>query len=133
MELSEQGFAGNPDEINLKALLAAMDIYAQGNYAIAINDFTELLQGNKVDQAYQLNAQFYLGLSYLADEQPTKALEQFAAFEPIKNGALTTTIQWYTALAHLKNENIGLAKKQLMQLKSSKEYQEQATTLLENL
>lgn len=129
-ELSEQGFAGNPDEAQLKALLVAMDSYEAKNYAVTINSLTDLLEKNQVDKIYQPNARFYLGLSYLATGKTTEALNQF---QQVKSDRLGFHIHWYTALAHLKNENIGLAKQELLEIKSSDLYKRQATALLESL
>lgn len=128
LELSEQGFGGNPDETKLQNILKAMDAYDQQDYASAIDLFKVALEG-KISPEYKKQIQFYLGLCYLELDQPKQSVEYL---QPIANTSNETT-SWYLALAYLKIEKKEAAKNVLQKLVHPNPYQEQAKKLLQKL
>ena len=131
MELSEQGFGGNPEVASLEQLVTAMDFYDAKEYDKASQALVNLQQQG-IDPAYQHQAQLYLALSYMAEEQLPSALPILKELAN-SNGLQKETATWYLALIHLKQENLGLAKEQLETIQASTIYKEKATQLLQQL
>jgi len=133
MELSEQGFGGNPDEEALQKILVAMKAYDNKEYDQAT---TLLQQFSKTHptNTYQNKIELYLGLSYLETNQVEKAIMQFQALSS-KESANSVVAEWYLALAYLKTKKIKKAKISLSKLKKleGNPYQKKATLLLEKL
>ena len=90
---------------------------------------------NKAISAFQKDnsesSKFYLGNSFLAINEPNKAI---AAFNNYSGQKYKLASQWYLALAHLQNDNISEAKIILSQLKFEKgAYGKKALALLKAL
>lgn len=132
LELSEQGFAGNPQKKLLQQLLNAMEAYDQEDYTTASQLLKKALDHSNLDQSYQLMAEFYLALSYMANQQEQLAIPLLKnlAFNDINQ---QEHVSWYLALAYLKQEQIDLSKNILENLISSQQYGSKAQQLLDNL
>ncbi|MBL4648325.1 MAG: tetratricopeptide repeat protein [Aureispira sp.] len=133
MELSEQGFGGNPDEEALQEILIAMETYDNKKYTQAIILLQKCLE-KQPSSTYQNKMELYLGLSYLESNKIEKAITQFQSLSS-KETANQTIAEWYLALAYLKAEKIEQAKTVLNKLKNTETnlYQKKATTLLQKL
>ncbi len=105
----------------------AMYYYEQGNYQQAIALFTQQMP---TDVAYQ----FYLGVSYLAVQQPTQAEETLQTLLSDSEGAFYEPALWYISLARLANNQPDAAKITLQQVVGFQgEYATDAQALLEQL
>lgn len=133
LELSEQGFGGNPDKEALKGILIAMEVYDNKKYAQAIPLLQKCME-TKPSDVYQNQIALYLGLSYLESNEPQKAITEFQSLIA-KKEANQGLVQWYLALAFLKAERIKAAKTILSELQKVKEnpYQKKASALLQKL
>jgi hypothetical protein len=128
LELSEKGFAGNPEEESLQQIIDAMSVYDKKNYSLSIIMLSDLLQKG-VDKSYQSQIQLYLGLSCMGDNQISKAIPVFLKL--IENDdSMKETATWYIALCYLKNEDIEQSEKYLITLKNSAYYNKKASNLL---
>lgn len=128
LELSEKGFAGNPEEASLQQIIAAMSVYDSKNYSLSAVMLSELLE-NGVDKSYQSNVQLYLGLSYMGDNQINRAIPVFLKLIE-NNDTMKETATWYIALCYLKNDNIEQSSQYLSILKNSAYYNKKASVLL---
>jgi predicted negative regulator of RcsB-dependent stress response len=133
MELSEQGFGGNPDENALQEILVAMTAYDNKEYVQAAALLQQLLQ-DQATNTYQNKIELYLGLSYLETNKIDKAIAQLQSLSA-KEGANSASTEWYLALAYLRAKEIEKTKAILENLKKMEEntYQEKATILLQKL
>lgn len=130
LEISEKGFAGNPEEESLQLIIDAMSTYDKKNYSLSAVMLSELLQ-NGVDKNYQSSIQLYLGLSCMGDNQINKAIAVF--YNLIENDhTMKETATWYIALCYLKNENIDQSRQYLNTLKHSAYYNKKASALLKS-
>lgn len=109
----------------------AMDLYSSGRYPEAINAMENAL----ANDAYNLpQYYFYLGVSYLANNNPDKALTYFqktvATDSDFKQQA-----NWYMALTYLKKKDKTQAKKIFNEISSSQGAykQKEATEILKGL
>lgn len=128
MELSEQGFGGNPDEIKLQNILKAMEAYDKQAYASAVDLFKVILEDN-IASNYKTLIHLYLSISYLELNKPEQSIKYL---QPIVNTSNETS-NWYLALAYLKTEKKEAAKELLQKLVDSTTYQKQAKKLLKKL
>lgn len=133
LELSEQGFGGNPDKDALKGILIAMEAYDNKAYPKAITLLQKCLE-TKPSGTYQNQLALYLGLSYLASNKTQKAIAQFQNVIS-KKEANQRVAEWYLALTFLQAEQIEEAKIILGELKNAETnpYQKKASTLLQKL
>lgn len=91
----------------------AMQVYDQGNYALAIKMFNELPGVEKDSGVY-----LYLGNSYLVEKQPEKAIETFK--KALKNpGNFENQLQWYLAMGYLQAGNVEKAVETFTVVKNS--------------
>ncbi len=108
----------------------AMSLYERGRYQEAIIAFHEEIK----DPSSQTALVFYLGLSYLATDQPLKAIEKI---EKVISGPATVLqepAQWYLGLAYLKAEDIENAKRLFNEIQNSGgAYQDQSSEILDQL
>ena len=133
MELSEQGFGGNPDEEALQEILTAMETYDNKEYTKSVSLLQKCLEKQPAS-TYQNKMELYLGLSYLESNKIEKAIAQFQSISS-KETANQAVAEWYLALAYLKIENVEQAKTILSKLKNAdtNPYQKKATTLVQKL
>lgn len=133
LELSEQGFGGNPDEEALQKILVAMEAYDNKKYDQATTLLQQFSKAHPTN-TYQNKIELYLGLSYLETNQVEKSIMQFQALSS-KENANSVVAEWYLALAYLKIKKIKKAKTSLNKLKKldGNPYQKKATSLLEKL
>jgi tetratricopeptide (TPR) repeat protein len=133
MELSEQGFGGNPDEAALQEILIAMNAYDNKEYEQALTLLQECLEKGHASN-YQNKIELHLGLSYLEVNETEKAITQFQNLVSGENDKQAIA-EWYLALAYLKAEKIEKAKTILTKLKNTvtNPYQKKASTLLQEL
>lgn len=133
MELSEQGFGGNPDEESLQEILIAMETYDNKEYTKTVSLLQKCLEKQPAS-TYQNKMELYLGLSYLESNKTEKAIAQFQNISS-KETANQAVAEWYLALAYLKIEKVEKAKTVLSKLKNTatNPYQEKARTLLQKL
>jgi hypothetical protein len=134
LELTEMGFAGNPEEEPLQELILAMKTYDSKDYSTA-SQMLETLLKKEIDKDFKNQTELYLAVSYLLNNEVNRAITLFD--ELLKTNSLSEeqkeTCTWYFALAQLKNKNFDLAKTQLKKLKSSTIYSNQALKLLNKL
>ncbi len=113
-----------------KDSLTAKDLgfryYADQDYGMAIEIFESIAEPDE-------GTLFYLGMSYLANNNPQQAA---AIWEPLSKEALDykTQIQWYLALAWLKLDEVEKAKEVLGELaQSGTAYEERSKAILKAL
>lgn len=133
MELSEQGFGGNPDEEVLQKILIAMQAYEDKEYqqaAVLLQKFLETHPTN----LYQDRIELYLGISYLESDSVEKAILKLQN-SASKEGVNQPVAEWYLALAYLKTKQIEKSKTLLNKLQNSASipYHKKATILLQQL
>ena len=80
--------------------------YIGHDYYRAIGEFNLLLNRQIADNYLD---QFYIGISYLANNEPRQALEYLEQAAAVPSN-IKQPAQWYLALAYLLNENHDLAK-----------------------
>lgn len=133
MELSEQGFGGNPDEEALQEILIAMKAYDNNEYKQAVILFQKFLEIHP-KSTYQNKVELYLGLSYLESNKVEKAMVQFQNLSS-KESANQAVAEWYLALTYLKAEKPKQAKVILNKLKNleNNPYQKKANSLLQKI
>ena len=106
----------------------AMQVYDQGNYALAIEMFNGL-PGVEKDSGLYL----YLGNSYLVVEEPKKAIEAFE--KALENpGNFKNQLQWYLGMGYLQAGNVEKAIEVFTIVKNS-DYSksQQASEILEKI
>ncbi|MEO9802789.1 MAG: hypothetical protein ABJF04_06060 [Reichenbachiella sp.] len=104
-----------------------MENYSNRNYNEAILDFEEI-DKNEPEYTEMI---FYKGVSHLALNQPTKAVELFEQFRDF--GEYNEQAIWYLGMGYLKLGNIENVQKQLLQLKFGDFKYREAQELLEQL
>ncbi|AUD04918.1 hypothetical protein [Spirosoma pollinicola] len=80
--------------------LDAMRNYKAGKYDKVIEQLTTL-PANKQTRYYK---DYFLGLSYLANKQPTKAIPLLIEAQAAPSRQLRQKAEWFLALAYVKNE-----------------------------
>lgn len=130
MELSEQGFGGNPNQVVLEEILVAMKAYDNKDYILAVS-LLQKCSEKEASNNYKDKIELYLALSYLESNKEEKAIAQFQNLASREN-KMQSIVNWYLALAYLKTEKIEKAKVLLNKLKNSDmtSYQKKAETLL---
>ena len=107
----------------------AFQLYDKGEYLNAIGGFRNALTRNP----HNAQASFYLGLSYLAVNQPDSAvrfLDKSYPGEP----ALSEPAQWYVGLAYLKSGRTEEAKKVFKEIANTTgAYRDNAASILEDI
>jgi len=108
----------------------AMKLYDEREYREAIPYFQQVLDENKENA----DALYYLGISYLAEKNPTQAI---AAFEQLvrQNNIYSDQASWYLALANLLEGNEPAAKELLENISRDENHdlKDKAEDLLEAL
>lgn len=118
----------------------AFNAYEKNNYTKAIAEFedvasTPLTRGETPDETLTIfQAQYYQALSYLALGNAKKAI---AELKRTNSGDrfLQAKVQWYLALAYLKNSQVKEAYQlfsSLVQNKDAKQYQQKAANVLKD-
>lgn len=141
-DLNEDGSEVVPDaadleESRLKALLSnGVNAYNKKSYTEAISYFEEYLKSpEKITNSREIR--FYVGVSYLAQNQTAQAKEIFKDLSQQPMSAKLETFiqssQWYLALTLLKEGETQQAKKRLMKIANEgakHPYKKQATEML---
>ncbi|MCB0507477.1 MAG: tetratricopeptide repeat protein [Chitinophagales bacterium] len=106
----------------------AIEAYEKEDYFAAVNLYQSLVSNNPENAKNKL----FLGISLLATNQETKAIE---VFNSITNAeTYQTDIYWYRALANIKNKDISAAEMDLQKLANSENfYQKNAQEILEKI
>ena len=130
MELSEQGFGGNPNQAVLEEVLVAMEAYDNKDYTLAVS-LLQKCSEKEASSNYKDKIELYLALSYLESNREEKAIAKFQHLASKENN-MQSIVNWYLALAYVKTEKIEKAKVLLNQLKKTgiNSYQKKAETLL---
>jgi hypothetical protein len=97
----------------------AMTQYELGNFKSA----AALLASLSVLQPDNLIARFYLGICFLTTEHIDQAIEQFDFVLKAENFHFTPQVEWYAALAHLKNNNLKTAKQILNRIVKKRKFE----------
>ena len=126
MLLNERG--GEPD-IETAQLSEAIQAYSSGDYQQAIQGFQNLQNANNPLPAYQ----FYLALSYLANQESEAAIPLFEAINQNVKHAFYEQSQWYLGLAYLQNDDPAKAKEILASIAEGKYQYEAAQRLIQDL
>lgn len=129
LELSEQGFGGNPKELPLNQLLEAMTAYDQQNYPKAC-ELLKKADNGELDKSYQNTVRLYLALSYMANSQKQQAIPILEKLAQEVSTKQQETVTWYLGLAYLNDGTLEQSKEYLEQLVASKKYGEQASLLI---
>ena len=116
------------------ARMRATDAYNRKDYPTVIRLYQQIINAGEGD----IGTHFYLGLSYLYDEQILEAIQQLTqayAMPPSNDIQDKTTIAWYLSLAYLKNDQVPLAKDLLEKVvvEGVKKQKEKARELLQTL
>jgi len=75
-----------------------LELYAAGKYKEAIAAWEN-------EMAFR-NDKFYLGIAYIATDQPKKALKTLEEIDPNSIDIPANTIQWYIAIAKMKSGDV---------------------------
>lgn len=131
LELSEQGFAGQPNTTLLQSLLKSLLSYEQRNYSRATKQLATAL-AQPLTETDRALVQLYLATAYLAQQQAELSLE---AFPDLQTLAVTyhSHLQWYQALAWLLLEETEQAKDFLRSIQQDPSYGSKAQLLLKHL
>lgn len=106
-----------------------MQQYSLGQYEKALIIFSNLEEPKR-----QIELSLYIGNSFLNLRKPEEAIESLQAAVNAEKGLINDHGKWYTALAHLANEDKQQAKEVLTNLSSyENSYQEKAQSLLDEL
>lgn len=106
----------------------AFEAYETNNYDAAIEYLLDLKEKTRLDYV-----DFYLGQSYLANENYLKAIDRFQEIIEI-NSEFKQEAYWYAALANLKLDQNKEAKQLLEELVQNKKYKfKEASELLKKL
>lgn len=128
--LSERGAAF--DVAAIEALQQGLVDYQNKEYAKAITIFEKYLKSSTKDYK-GVEVQFYLAVSYLAEGQAQKAIEQFDMLDGHPKFKWTEDADWYLALAYIKNGQNSEAQKVLEGLKMSSIYGTKVQGVLEKM
>ena len=105
-----------------------MKYYDSQDYENAIKELSAYLKKYPGDET----AHFYLGITYLATGDPKNSINQFSTISD--SSRFSTQVKWFTALAHIVNEDSDEAKPILQELiNTSSSYSEKAEDLLGSL
>jgi len=116
------------EDVVHNSLGQAMQFYNNGSFEEAIKAFEKI----PVTAELKDYANFYQGISLLNTGNAEKALSLLSTVQQ-ENG-VQDGVEWYTALAHLKLDDVASAKKVLESISSSKHYKKkEALQLLEKL
>lgn len=88
-----------------RQLLTAIEAYKTGRYDAVIDQLTIPAQ----DRQTEPYRHYFLGLTYLAKQQPAAAIAPLQEAVGTATGALRQKADWFLALAYLKNEQPELA------------------------
>ncbi len=111
-------------------LVVAINAYRKQNFDQAIVNFNAYLDANPENDA----ANFYLGISYLANEQTEKSEKYLVKVVDNQDSIYRNAAQWYLSMAYLKSEKIGKAKSALEDITSgSSSYATKAKEILDGL
>ena len=117
-------------ETDSELLMAAMESYTAGKWTEAISLFQSCLEKNPDN----LDATFYLGIAYLANQDPTQAAN---VLERIRTGdhRYHDHVLWYLALAKIASNHITEARAILRDIQSqpSHDFKNQADELMKEL
>lgn len=105
-------------------------LYGNQNYKEAIPFFETLVSEEQNPEDY-----FYLGVTYLTDEDPTQAIETLNLLKS-KESTYTVRAYWYIALAHLKNNEVEKTKailNEMQKIPNAGSYIEKAQRILDEL
>ncbi|HNC72660.1 MAG TPA: tetratricopeptide repeat protein, partial [Chitinophagales bacterium] len=106
----------------------AIQAYENENYFEAVNAYQKLVDENPDNVKNNL----FLGISYLSTNQPKKAITHLKSITASEE--FHYDIQWYLALAYLKNKNIEQAQSIIYHLAHEENYyQKEAKEILEKL
>ena len=108
----------------------ALEAYQTGDYPRAIRLFEELLEAEGPTEPLL----FYLGVAFLAEKQPEKAVAQLEKLQNTLPEMFVTQTQWYLALGYLELKSLDLARVPLQSLANQENaYQNKARDLLKKL
>lgn len=113
------------------ALSIALKPYKERNYTAATQSMALYLEQHPQEESLRL----YYGISLLGSDQAEEAIGQLRQFRNANgNSNYTTVINWYLALAYLRNEQLVEARQLLVELAGSQNpYSTRAASLLEAL
>ena len=119
------------EELNEDSFEEGLTHYEQRSYNDAVSRLIEI----KPEDSRYSQAQFYLGQSYLAQDEIDKAIEIFSDQAQNNNSVLQSHSQWYLALAYIKIGNTGEAEDILEEIAGNENSYNhtQARELLEEL
>jgi TolA-binding protein len=127
-QLDGAGFA-LPDEAHRKSLLRALEHYERRDFDAAEMALLKYLQ----DQPVDLNAQMFLGLTYLAKEQPEKAVDMLLPVAQTHEYALRDCARWYLVLSMVERGDTSTSIRKHLSILAANPggpYYEKATNLL---
>lgn len=107
---------------------AAVQAYENEDYYGAVKHYEQLVRSNPENVKYKL----YFGISLLASNQTPKAIEVLSTINTTE--AFNYDVQWYLALAYLRNKDIQHAQPLFSSLtKENNYYQKQALEITQKL
>ncbi len=111
-------------------LVVAIDAYRKQNFNKAIQNFNSYLSEDPENDA----ANFYLGISYLANEQTELSTSYLIKVVNNQDSIYRNAAQWYLSMAYLQSDNIDKAKSALEKINAgSSSYAKKANKILEKL
>ncbi len=128
--LSERGAALDVEA--LEQLQVGLKDYQNKDFAKAIPVFEQYLKSSAKNYKGE-EVQFYLAVSNLGAGQTNKAIKGFDMLLKSESSKFKVDIEWYLALAHIKNDELSSAKSLLKGLESNDKYSKQAKNILEGL
>lgn len=119
------------NSLNRKQLEEGIKSYRIGDYPKAIS----ILQTLAADNSTQTLRNYYLGVSYLAKNEPDQAIKCLAVANQSADPSLRHKAAWYLALAHLKKNDRPQMKASLQRIATNGQspYQHKAKKLLKIL
>lgn len=117
------------DSTNVVVLNRAITAYRNQGYASAATTFQSLQNQYPKIVAYH----FYKGLSLLANEETTAAIEAFEQILKTPKHFFTEQSEWYLALAYLQKGEESIAKTQLQKIKKGAFQYKRAQAILKAL
>jgi len=110
------------------SLEKGMTAYANKDYPGAIKDL-----GAHLNNAYDPNVQFYLGLSHLLNKEASIAIPLLERVVDTSAPPVLSVAQWYLSLAYIETEQISAAIMSLEELQANPDYTDKATELLNSI
>ncbi len=104
------------DEANLDELEKAQKAYVQKQYTASLKHLNLLDASTDSNLEKKLTINFYRGLNALGLEKPSEALNRFVFVIKNGKGEQKQVALWYSALAHLKLEQLEFCKVKLKQI-----------------